>query len=117
MHARIKAAVNSIRLSIISPITCREWLHRWIETIPCNKILFFGGDYRFAEGAYSHSVIARHIVTETLTEKVTEGYLSEDEADNVYITPFSNHVSVYDPAGKRIDEIPTPARPSNLCFG
>jgi gluconolactonase len=48
-----------------------------------------------------------------------EGYdgIKVDEAGNVYITPFSNHVSVYDPAGKRIDEIPTPARPSNLCFG
>ncbi|MHB9029275.1 MAG: amidohydrolase family protein [Candidatus Latescibacterota bacterium] len=67
-------------LAIISPTTCREWLHRWIETVPANKIEFFGGDYRFAEGTYGHSVIAREIVARTLAEKVEEGYMSEEEA-------------------------------------
>ncbi len=40
-----------------------------------------------------------------------------DVSGNVYITPQSNYVSVYDPAGKRIDEITTPSRPANICFG
>ncbi len=48
-----------------------------------------------------------------------EGYdgLAMDEEGNVYITPFKNVVSVYDPSGTRIDEIVIPSRPSNLCFG
>ncbi|MFC1692709.1 SMP-30/gluconolactonase/LRE family protein [Candidatus Latescibacterota bacterium] len=48
-----------------------------------------------------------------------EGYdgLAMDEDGNVYITPSTKVVSVYDPAGKRIDEIQMPVRPSNLCFG
>lgn len=40
-----------------------------------------------------------------------------DEKGNVYITPITNVVSVYDSAGSRIGEIPTPSRPSNICFG
>lgn len=48
-----------------------------------------------------------------------EGYdgLAMDESGNVYITPSTNMVSVYDPSGNRIGEIRTPSRPSNLCFG
>lgn len=71
--------LNLCWLSIISPSTAKDWLHRWIEIVPANKIHFFGGDYRFAEGAYGQSVIARYIVTETIAEKVAEGYLEEDE--------------------------------------
>ncbi len=72
--------LNLSWLAIISPSICREWLHRWIETVPADKIEFFGGDYRFAEGAYGHSVIAREIAARTLAEKVEEGYMSEEEA-------------------------------------
>ena len=38
-----------------------------------------------------------------------------DGRGNIYIT--GNTVHVYNPRGKRIDEIQTPARPTNLCFG
>ncbi len=50
---------------------------------------------------------------------VDEGYdgLAIDERGNVYITPQAPYVSVYDPAGARIDEIPIPTRPANICFG
>ena len=48
--------------------------------MPANKILGFGGDYKFVEGAYAHSRIARDIVAEVLTEKAEAGYLTEDEA-------------------------------------
>ena len=71
--------LNLCWMSIISPSTTKDWLNRWLEIVPVNKIHFFGGDYRFAEGTYGHSVIARYIVTETITEKVAEGYFSEDE--------------------------------------
>ncbi|MFC1650184.1 SMP-30/gluconolactonase/LRE family protein [Candidatus Latescibacterota bacterium] len=48
-----------------------------------------------------------------------EGYdgLAMDVEGNVYITPIAKMVSVYDPGGSRIGEIPTPSRPSNICFG
>jgi gluconolactonase len=58
----------------------------------------------------------------TLKDKKTfadEGYdgMSMDVEGNVYITPFANFVSIYDPSGVRIDEIPVPTRPANVCFG
>lgn len=62
---------------IISPSAARRVLHEWIETIPSNKILGFGGDYRFVEGSYAHSRMAREGVAQVLTEKVREGYLTE----------------------------------------
>lgn len=41
--------------------------------------------------------------------------MTMDSRGNVYIT--GEKVHVYNREGKLIDEIPTPARPTNLCFG
>ena len=67
-------------MPIISPSATREWMHRWIETVPLNKIQGFGGDYIFPEGSYGHSLVARQILAEVLAEKVQAGYFSEREA-------------------------------------
>ena len=75
--------LNMCWLPVISPTTSRLWLHQWLETVPANKIIAFGGDYLFPAGTYGHSVIVRRVVAETLTEKVEGGYLTEQEA--VYI--------------------------------
>lgn len=72
--------INMCWLPIISPTASKLWLHQWLETIPVNKIMGFGGDYLFLEGTYGHSVIARQVVTETLAEKVEAGYLTLEEA-------------------------------------
>jgi len=65
---------------IISPEIGRRLLHELIETVPGNKIMAFGGDAVTVEIAYGHSVMARKVVTRTLSEKVAEGYLDEQEA-------------------------------------
>lgn len=67
-------------LHIISPSKAREALSEWLDTVPSNKILGFGGDYVFAEGVYGHSVIARENVAKVLTEKVEDKDLKLDEA-------------------------------------
>ena len=67
-------------LHLISPWVARQTLHEWIETVPANKILGFGGDEGFVEGAYAHSRMARDNVAEVLTEKVIANYLTESEA-------------------------------------
>jgi hypothetical protein len=69
--------------AIISPSYSKRYLHEWIETVPANKIMAFGGDYGVVECAYAHSVMARRIVAEVLIEKVTDGYMTEAEALNV----------------------------------
>ena len=60
---------------IISPTAARTILSEWLDTIPSNKILAFGGDYRFVEGVYGHIVMARRNVVATLQEKVDRGDL------------------------------------------
>ncbi len=65
---------------VISPTVAKRVLHEWLETVPANKILAFGGDYRFVEGAYAHSRMARQVVTEVMLEKVESGYFSEEQA-------------------------------------
>ena len=72
--------VDMCWLPVISPSVARRALHEWIETVPGNKVLAFGGDYRIVEGAYGHSRIAREVVSRVLAEKVEEGYFGEEEA-------------------------------------
>jgi predicted TIM-barrel fold metal-dependent hydrolase len=62
-------------LHIVSPYIARCALAEWLDTVPANKILGFGGDYVFVEGIYGHSVIARENIAWTLAEKIEkQGY-------------------------------------------
>jgi len=65
---------------VISPAFSIRYLDEWLETVPANKIMVFGGDYSVVELVYAHSVFARRIVTKVLTDKVRTGYFSEEEA-------------------------------------
>lgn len=67
-------------LHIISPMMGRLLLHELIETVPGNKIFAYGGDSMTVEGAYGHARMARQVVARVLSEKVSEGYLTEHEA-------------------------------------
>jgi len=65
---------------IISPEIGRRLLHELIETVPGNKILGYGGDSVTVEMAYGHLCMAKDVVSRVLSEKVEEGYMSENEA-------------------------------------
>ena len=65
---------------VISPAYSIRYLDEWLETVPANKIMVFGGDYSVVELVYAHSVFARRVVTKVLTDKVRTGYFSEEEA-------------------------------------
>ena len=67
-------------LYIISPSYCERYLNEWLETVPVNKIMAFGGDFKNVEGVYGHQLIARQVIANVLIEKVQGGYLSESEA-------------------------------------
>ena len=55
---------------ILSPTAAKAILSEWLDLVPSNKILGFGGDYRFVEGVYGHVVLARRNVAAVLQEKV-----------------------------------------------
>lgn len=65
---------------IISPVASRQILGEWLETMPYNKIIAFGGDYHFIDAVYGHQYLARKNVSKTLAAKVEEGLFDIDEA-------------------------------------
>lgn len=67
----------------ISPSYAKRYLSEWLETIPASKIMAFGGDYNCVENIYGVYQIAKQIITEVLTEKVSNNQLSENEARQV----------------------------------
>jgi len=67
-------------LHIISPAVARRVLSELIDTVPSNKILGFGGDYRFVEGVYGHALLARENTARVLAEKVEDDAFTQKEA-------------------------------------
>ena len=67
-------------MHIISPAKARTALSEWLDEVPVNKILGFGGDYLAVEGAYGHSVIARDNIARVLAKKVDQGDYSLEQA-------------------------------------
>ena len=66
--------------ALISPAYTARYLQEFIETVPVNKIMAYGGDSQTVEGAYGASVLARETIVTALTQMVKEGYLTESEA-------------------------------------
>jgi predicted TIM-barrel fold metal-dependent hydrolase len=65
---------------IIAPGACRRALHEFLETVPANKIMGFGGDYRMVELSYAHAQMARRNIARVLSERVQEAFCTEQEA-------------------------------------
>ncbi len=65
---------------IINPVASKDFLKKYLVTAPANKILTFGGDYRFVEQVLGHALIARQGIALALSELVEEGWLSVDDA-------------------------------------
>lgn len=65
---------------IINPVAAKDFLKKFIVTVPSNKILTFGGDYMPVECVLGHSIIARNGIALALAELVEENYISLKEA-------------------------------------
>lgn len=72
--------INFCWAHIIAPRAAQRALDEYLETVPANKILGFGGDYRFPELTYAHSVIARRNIAEVLAARVQRGSWKETDA-------------------------------------
>lgn len=57
----------------VSPEGARNALVEWLDVLPANKIMAFGGDYCFIDGVYGHQLMARQNVAASLAQKVTDG--------------------------------------------
>jgi hypothetical protein len=65
---------------VISESRTRSALSEWLDEVPANKIMGFGGDYAFIEGVYGHAVMAKENIARVLASKVDERAFSIDEA-------------------------------------
>ena len=65
---------------IINPVAAKDFLKKFLVTVPANKILTFGGDYIPVEPVVGHAVIARRGIALALSELVEEGWLSLPDA-------------------------------------
>jgi len=65
---------------IINPIAAKDFLKKFIVTVPLNKVFTFGGDYIPVELIPGHARIARRGIALALSELVDEGWLGMGEA-------------------------------------
>ncbi len=65
---------------IINPVAAKDFLKKYLVTAPANKILTFGGDYRYVEQVVGHAVLARQGIALALSELVEEGWLGLTDA-------------------------------------
>lgn len=65
---------------IINPVAAKDFLKKFLVTVPANKILTFGGDYIPVEPVLGHATIARRGIVLALSELVDEGWLSLSDA-------------------------------------
>ena len=68
---------------IISPEAARRGLTEWLDAVPANKIIAFGGDYAFVDGIYGHQQMARENVAAVLAAKVLDGSFDLDRAKEI----------------------------------
>jgi len=67
---------------IISPSYSERYLNEWLETVPVNKIMAFGGDFFNIEGTYGHLLFAKQIISNVLISKVTNFYYQATGREN-----------------------------------
>jgi len=64
----------------INPLAAKDFLKKFILTVPNNKIFTFGGDDKIVENLIGHAFVARKGIAQALTELVTENWISISEA-------------------------------------
>jgi Predicted metal-dependent hydrolase of the TIM-barrel fold len=67
----------------INPKAYEDTLSEWLELVPNNKIMAFGGDYGYIEGTYGASRIVRQAVARVIQEKVDKGHWDKEDAEKV----------------------------------
>lgn len=65
---------------MMSPELSARAICAYVDLLPNDKVIGFGGDYSIVENVYGHLVIARENIARGLARKVGEGALSEESA-------------------------------------
>ena len=64
----------------MSPVLSQRALNFWLDMVPVNKIIGFGGDYSIVEKVYGHITMARENITKVLGKRISEDKLKGKQA-------------------------------------
>lgn len=82
--------------AIISPSYTVRYIQEFIETVPVNKIVAFGGDCNTPEGIYAASIMARETVEKAIVPMVRNGYITEKEGLEIIVKLLrTNAIEIY----------------------
>lgn len=78
---------------IISCELAMRSIAEWLDLVPCNKVIAFGGDYKIRTVVltYGHLVMARNNLSRVLASRVRERRMTENEAQSVLQAWFSEN--------------------------
>ena len=65
---------------IISPVSAQNALSDFLDAVPYNKIMGFGGDYAIVDAIYGHLKIARENIARVLEGKIRDRTLTVSQA-------------------------------------
>lgn len=65
---------------ILAPVATRDFVARFLTTVPSNKLLCFGGDYMVVENVVGHATLARAGLEAALTDLIDAGWCSVADA-------------------------------------
>jgi hypothetical protein len=78
-------------LPLISPTAMRRALHDWLDSVPINRIMIWGGVSYRVEGTYASLILVKQAVSEVLVEKIQMGHLSESKVPDILRDIFRNN--------------------------
>jgi len=64
----------------LNHLAAKDFLKKFILTVPNNKIFTFGGDDKIVENVIGHAFVARKGIAQALTELVTENWITISDA-------------------------------------
>ena len=81
----------------INPLAAKDFLKKFILTVPNNKIFTFGGDEKIVENIVGHAFVARKGIAQALTELVTENWITLGDAlDLTDILMYKNAEQIFE---------------------
>lgn len=75
--------INLCWAHIISPGSVRDCLRKWIEMLPMNKVIGFGGDLDSLLCVYGHQKIARENIWFALSRCMEDGCITLQQAEEI----------------------------------
>jgi hypothetical protein len=86
----------------INPFASKDFVRRFLHSVPVNKLFAFGDDATTPSTAYAYAVQMRRWLTRALEEEVADGFLTTRQAiDNATQLLRGNQLACFDIEGRQ----------------